>query len=62
MIRMMRDLFQVAVRAEVDVTRSALPTNTADLFDGAIGVITRDIWVLYSRSSTVYNLSFQKYF
>jgi len=59
MIRMMRDLFQVAIRAEVDVTHSTLPTSPADLFDGAIGTITRDIWMLNSPSSIVYDLSFE---
>jgi len=56
MAQMVRDLFKEALRAQIGVARSALPTDTDDLFDGAIGTSTRDIWVLDSGGAVVHYL------
>jgi len=42
MIRVMGDLFQVAVGAKIQVTFSTLPADPHDLFDEATGATARD--------------------
>jgi len=53
---MVWNLFEEALRAQIGIARRALPADTADLFDGAIGTSARDIWVLDSGSAVVHYL------
>ena len=53
-IRMMRNPFEEALRAQIRVARRALPTDAADFVDRAI--CARDIWVLDSGGVVVHYL------
>ena len=50
---MVWNLLEEALRAQIGIARRALPADTADFFDGAIGTSARDIWVLDSDGAVV---------
>jgi len=53
-IRMMWNLFEEALRAQIRIALRALPTDAADLVDRAI--CARNIWVLDSGGVVVHYL------